>query len=230
MQVDLSEIELFIVNAWPDYALKAALISNPAVVLKAQGIIVPVGVALTVLDGPGGLPVLEIDYADADVGKLIAKAWREPSFKAALIADPVAVAQAEGIDVPADLTFTVLENTDKHFHLILPAAPSDGLSDETLESLAVATPSAKMYPLRRHEVGKLMAKAWRDQAFKAALFASPVAAIQAEGIVVPEGMTLTLAENTNNHVHLILPPAPTGVLSDEELELVVVSKSFLPFL
>ena len=46
MRADLSEIELFIANAWSDHALKAALISNPAAILKAEGIIAPVGVAL----------------------------------------------------------------------------------------------------------------------------------------------------------------------------------------
>ncbi len=45
---------------------------------------------------------------DAVFGKVIAKAWRDPAFK------------AEGINVPAGMAVSVVENTDKSFHLLLP--------------------------------------------------------------------------------------------------------------
>ena len=68
-----------------------------------------------------------------EIGKIIAKAWRDPAFKAELIANPAAALKAEGIDVPAGMTVTVVENTDKLFHLVLPPVPSDELSDEALD-------------------------------------------------------------------------------------------------
>jgi Nitrile hydratase, alpha chain len=71
-----------------------------------------------------------------DFAKIIAKAWRDPSFKAELIANPAAALKAEGIDVPAGMTVTVVENTDKLFHLVLPPVPSDELSDEALDAVA----------------------------------------------------------------------------------------------
>jgi hypothetical protein len=227
---DDSDIEMFVAKVWHDPALKAALIANSAALLKSEGIDVPEGLTVTVVDTPENLPVIEMSYAEPDIGKLIVKAWREPAFKTALIANPVAAAEAEGIDMPGGMKFTVVENTTNHFHLVLPPIPYDGFSDDTLEALAVATPSAGMYPLRRFEIGKMMAKAWRDQAFKEALLANPVAAVKAEGIDVPEGMTLTVVENIDNHFHLVLPPAPTVELSDDGLEAVAASKSFLPFL
>jgi hypothetical protein len=64
------------------------------------------------------------------------KAWRDPAFKAELIANPAAALKAEGIDVPAGMTVTVLENTDELFHLVLPPVPSDELSDEALDAVA----------------------------------------------------------------------------------------------
>ena len=70
------------------------------------------------------------------VGKIIAKAWRDPAFKAELIANPAAALKAEGIDVPAGMAVTVLENTDKQFHLVLPPVPSDELSDEALDGVS----------------------------------------------------------------------------------------------
>ena len=71
-----------------------------------------------------------------EIGKIIAKAWHDPAFKAALIANPAAALKAEGIDVPAGMAVTVVENTDKHFHLVLPPVPSDELSDEALDGVA----------------------------------------------------------------------------------------------
>jgi hypothetical protein len=73
---------------------------------------------------------------DNAFGKIIAKAWRDPAFKAALITNPAAALKAEGMDVPVGMTVTVLENTDKQFHLVLPPAPTEELSDEALDGVA----------------------------------------------------------------------------------------------
>ena len=71
-----------------------------------------------------------------ELGGIIAKAWRDPAFKAELIANPAAALEAEGINVPAGMVVTVVENTDKQFHLVLPPVPSDELSDEALDAVA----------------------------------------------------------------------------------------------
>jgi len=73
---------------------------------------------------------------EPEFGKIVAKAWRDPSFKAELIANPVAALKAEGIDVPAGMTVTVVENTDKLFHLVLPPVPAGELSEEALDAVA----------------------------------------------------------------------------------------------
>jgi hypothetical protein len=71
-----------------------------------------------------------------DFAKIIAKAWRDPAFKAELIANPAAALKAEGIDVPDGIAVTVVENTDKQFHLVLPPVPTDVLSEGDLEAVA----------------------------------------------------------------------------------------------
>ena len=76
---------------------------------------------------------------DTAFGKIIAKAWRDPAFKAELIANPAAALKAEGIDVPAGMAVTVLEHTDKQFHLVLPPVPTDELSEDDLEAVAGGT-------------------------------------------------------------------------------------------
>jgi hypothetical protein len=82
---------------------------------------------------PEGQTMPENDNA---YGKIIAKAWRDPAFKAELIANPTAALKAEGIDVPAGMAVTVLENTDRQFHLLLPPSRADEMSDEALRAVA----------------------------------------------------------------------------------------------
>ncbi len=72
----------------------------------------------------------------ASYGKIIARAWREPAFKAKLIADPQVTLKDAGVTVPAGVTVTVVENTDTQFHFVLPPKPAGELSDEALDSVA----------------------------------------------------------------------------------------------
>jgi len=128
-----------------------------------------------------------------DFGKIIAKAWRDPAFKAELIANPAAALKAEGINVPdgmavtvventdkqfhlvlplvysyelCGMTVTVLENTDKQYHLVLPPVPTDELSDEALvvKALGFADEMHFMNDGEQDgpEFAKVIAKAWRD--------------------------------------------------------------------
>ncbi|TWB15223.1 putative ribosomally synthesized peptide [Nitrospirillum amazonense] len=65
-------------------------------------------------------------------GRVIAKAWADEDFKVRLLADPAAVLAAEGVDVPAGIRLSVVENTEASYTLVLPARPTD-LSDEELD-------------------------------------------------------------------------------------------------
>jgi len=69
------------------------------------------------------------------MGALIAKCWADEDFKAKLLADPAAVLTAEGAELPEGLTIKAVANTDKVFHLVIPATPSD-LSDDDLDNVA----------------------------------------------------------------------------------------------
>ena len=71
---------------------------------------------------------------------------------------------------------------------------------------------------QQRQMGRIIAKAWADEAFKAALIADPIATLKAEGIPVPEGLSLTVVENTSAHLHLVLPPKPQeGEISEDAL-------------
>ena len=64
--------------------------------------------------------------------RIIAKAWADDGFKARLLADPAAVAAAEGIAVPAGVKIVVHENKPDELHVVLPAKPRAELSDSEL--------------------------------------------------------------------------------------------------
>jgi len=70
-------------------------------------------------------------YAEA-----IRKAWTDPAFREKLLADPRGALLAEGVQVPADIVIKAVENTRDVINIVLPAKPSDALSDEALAAVS----------------------------------------------------------------------------------------------
>lgn len=70
------------------------------------------------------------------IGNIIARCWKDPSFKQKLLADPMETLKSEGIEVPSGLSVNVVENTDKIFNLVLPRNPKEELLDTELEGIA----------------------------------------------------------------------------------------------
>ncbi len=66
--------------------------------------------------------------------------------------------------------------------------------------------------------GKLVAKAWSDDEFKAKLLADPMAVFKENDVIVPEGIEVRMVENTADVTHFILSPEPSDELTDEQLE------------
>jgi hypothetical protein len=79
--------------------------------------------------------------------KLILKAWSDPEFKKALIANPAkAVEEAVGIKVPGFINVKVLEETADTRFITIPYQAESGdrpLADEELESVAGGSSRAK---------------------------------------------------------------------------------------
>jgi hypothetical protein len=71
----------------------------------------------------------------------------------------------------------------------------------------------------RNALTDLFAACWKDDALKARFMADPKAVLAERGIEMPDGMDVTVVENTDNTVHITLPMAPGGhaELSYEEL-------------
>ena len=87
------------------------------------------------------MPQTDQDKAATAHGKIIARAWRDPAFKAKLIADPHATLKEAGVAMPEGVTVKVVENTDTHYNLVLPPRPSGELSDEALDKVAGGYPA-----------------------------------------------------------------------------------------
>lgn len=67
--------------------------------------------------------------------RIIAKAWADDAFKARLLADPAAVAAAEGTAVPAGVKIVVHENKAGELHFVLPELSREEISDGALEAV-----------------------------------------------------------------------------------------------
>ena len=72
----------------------------------------------------------------AAYAKVVARAWGDSSFKARLESDPHAVLAEHGVEVPAEVSVTVVEDTKDSVHLVLPVAPEGELSEEDLHKVA----------------------------------------------------------------------------------------------
>ncbi len=79
---------------------------------------------------------------------------------------------------------------------------------------------------QQNPMGKVIAKALQDEAFKQQLIADPAAVLKAAGVEVPEGKTLKVVADTESTRHIVLPARPAN-LSDEEISRVVGGEGFI---
>jgi hypothetical protein len=68
--------------------------------------------------------------------QLVAQAWADEKLKQRLIANPAAVLQEHGIEVPAGVDMRVVENTDKVSYLMLPPKPAGAVAELTSGQLS----------------------------------------------------------------------------------------------
>ena len=71
--------------------------------------------------------------------------------------------------------------------------------------------SAKSY-------GALIKRAVNDSVFRARLIEQPASVLREEGIRIPEGVKVSVVENSESRLHFVLPAKPTAELTDEQLE------------
>ncbi|MBI3531528.1 MAG: NHLP leader peptide family natural product precursor [Burkholderiales bacterium] len=79
------------------------------------------------------------DSFESIMHRIVLRCWADAELKAQLLADPVAVLQAQGLQVPAGVQVRVVQDSAQVVHWVLPSRPSE-LSDAALEAVAGGGP------------------------------------------------------------------------------------------
>jgi len=67
-------------------------------------------------------------------------------------------------------------------------------------------------------MSQVIAKCWAEEEFKRKLLADPLATLTAEGMEIPDGLSIKVLENSDQVFHLVIPAKPAESLSDEDLD------------
>ena len=128
-------------RAATDPAFRQQLASAPADTLRAEGIDIPAGAAVTVLENTDTLRNFIVsarpaDVSDADLAasagsggtdslaayaQLVAETWKDGGLRARLLADPAAVLAEHGITLPAGISARAVDAADGSLYLVVPA-------------------------------------------------------------------------------------------------------------
>ncbi len=73
--------------------------------------------------------------------KIIAKAWKDPTFKKKLLTNSREALKEMGVNLPPNVNVKVVEDTNNSYTFVLPASPANAknLSDAELETVAGAS-------------------------------------------------------------------------------------------
>jgi len=85
-------------------------------------------------------------------------------------------------------------------------------------SIAAISERTRMNQVEKSkQIQQIIAKCWSDESFKQKVLADPTAILKAEGVSLPEGVSVATLENTDKVLYLVIPAKPTE-LSDEDLD------------
>lgn len=73
---------------------------------------------------------------------------------------------------------------------------------------------------------KVIVKAWSDPQFKDQLLKNPEKILREQGIEIPEGVKVTVCENTDQQFFLVLPAKLSTELTEEQLETIAAGGVF----
>ncbi len=152
---------------------------------------------------------MENAHIEEKSAAVIREAWKNPAYLEELKRDPGGlIAREFGVELPAGTEVRVLEDSADSVHLVL-------VDPDHLPECQRTTPR-----------GLLTAKAWRDPVFKQALLADPRAAASAAlGVDCPANFQVTVVEQTDNPLYVVIPFRPPA-LSDADLDKVAGGGGF----
>lgn len=139
-------------------------------------------------------------------GRVVARAWLDPQFKAALLKDGYAAVESMGMDAgPAELT--VLENTER------------------VHNVVVCT-LCSCYP--RRLLGR-PPRWYKSREYRARVVREPRQVLREFGTVIADDVEVRVHDSTAELRYLVLPRRPTGSdgMSEEQLAQLVTRDSMI---
>jgi len=147
---------------------------------------------------------------------LITRALKDEAFEQELLANPKAVVEKElGTKLPEELEINVIEETEDTLYMVLPCNPYEGMSEEELQaSLGMTYEDVAQWVLEQQrnvfldETSSIaiIARTWRDKAFKQAVISNPKAVLQKElDTEISEDICIKVCEETANILYLGFP-------------------------
>jgi len=141
------------------------------------------------------------DRASPKIGaRMVARAWTDPAYRALLLADGTAAAEAMGVSMAGAPPLGVLENTPTRHHLVVC-------------TLCSCYPRAVLgYP-----------PGWyKSFAYRARAVREPRAVLAEWGTHLPEGVEVRVVDSTADYRWMVLPMRPEGTEGWDEARLAAI--------
>ena len=145
--------------------------------------------------------VASTDRASAETGaRMVARAWVDPAYRALLLRDGTAAAEAMGVAMAGQPPLGVLEDTEALHHLVVC-------------TLCSCYPRAVIgYPPHWYKSAAYRARAVRE----------PRAVLAEFGTVLPAGMQVRVVDSTADYRWMVLPARPPGTEGWDEARLAAI--------
>lgn len=152
--------------------------------------------------------IARTDRASPEIGaRMVARAWTDPAYRALLLSDGSAAAEAMGVSMAGAPPLGALEDTEAVHHLVVCTLCS-------------------CYP--RSVLGR--PPAWyKSRAYRARAVRDPRGVLAEFGTVLPDGTELRVHDSNGELRYLVVPeqPAGTEAWSEEELRALVTRDSMI---
>lgn len=136
-------------RAATDSSFRQQLINSPAATLQSNGVPIPSGASVQILENTSSvrylvLPPRPSGVSDADLkqtststttpssiaetldgfGRLVVSAWTDSNLKSRLLQDPASVLAERGLSVPSGVTVKAVEATASNCYFVVPESQS----------------------------------------------------------------------------------------------------------
>ncbi len=138
---------------------------------------------------------------------ILQKLWENPISREEFLAEPKAYLEEQGQKIPENTKVFAHAETPSQRYFILP-------------------PDGTEVPESDNPETEIIRRAVQDSAYKALLLKNPKAAAQEMEVDIPDSITFTVLQNSEDELNLVLPVNPSDTeLSDADLEAVAGGKS-----